>query len=153
VNISALHGKRLERENKSTSQFWLGKKQTNGISQKKGGFGTVEWPSESKVGRSGKEKQKIVYGAKKNLTHWLESLGTPKNFVTPTVKPLIIETIKNLHECEDVWCLTVPDEEHFSLSNGAVVHNCSDAFRYLAIGMDTGSTWSKPLKLNTSWIV
>jgi hypothetical protein len=29
----------------------------------------------------------------------------------------------------------------------------SDAFRYLAIGMDTGSTWSKPLKLNTSWIV
>lgn len=29
----------------------------------------------------------------------------------------------------------------------------SDAFRYLALGMDTGSNWGKPLKLNTSWIV
>jgi hypothetical protein len=29
----------------------------------------------------------------------------------------------------------------------------SDAFRYLALGMDTGSNWNKPLKLNTSWIV
>lgn len=29
----------------------------------------------------------------------------------------------------------------------------SDAFRYLAVGMDTGTTWSKPIKINTSWIV
>jgi hypothetical protein len=29
----------------------------------------------------------------------------------------------------------------------------SDAFRYLAVGMDTSTSWSKPIKINTSWIV
>ena len=30
----------------------------------------------------------------------------------------------------------------------------SDAFRYLAIGLDnTGSSWSKPLQINTKWVV
>lgn len=29
----------------------------------------------------------------------------------------------------------------------------SDAFRYLAIGMDTGNSWSKPINVNTKWIV
>jgi hypothetical protein len=35
-----------------------------------------------------------------------------------------------------VWCLTVPDTEHFALSNGAVAHNCADAFRALAIAYE-----------------
>ena len=29
----------------------------------------------------------------------------------------------------------------------------SDAFRYLAIGLDTNNSWSKPLQINTKWIV
>ena len=29
----------------------------------------------------------------------------------------------------------------------------ADAFRYLAIGMDTGNSWSKPINVNTKWIV
>lgn len=36
-----------------------------------------------------------------------------------------------LEERQDVWCLTVPDVGHFSLSNGAVVKNC-DAWEVLA---------------------
>jgi hypothetical protein len=40
-----------------------------------------------------------------------------------------------LNETADVWCLTVPDVGHFSLANGAVVHNShfADGFRYLAL--------------------
>ena len=51
-----------------------------------------------------------------------------------TVKPLIIESVNWANYKEDVWCITVPVERHFSLSNGAVVHNC-DAMRYLAISL------------------
>ena len=29
----------------------------------------------------------------------------------------------------------------------------SDAFRYLAMGMDTNNSWSKPINVNTKWIV
>jgi phage terminase large subunit len=29
----------------------------------------------------------------------------------------------------------------------------SDAFRYLAVGMNDTSSWSKPLKVNTGWVV
>jgi phage terminase large subunit len=29
----------------------------------------------------------------------------------------------------------------------------SDAFRYLAVGMNDTSSWSKPLKINTRWVV
>lgn len=53
--------------------------------------------------------------------------------------PLTIEGVSWLDETADVWCLTVPDEEAFALSNGAVVHNCShyaDAFAELAAGIE-----------------
>jgi len=29
----------------------------------------------------------------------------------------------------------------------------SDAFRYLAVGMNETSTWSKPININTRWVV
>ena len=44
--------------------------------------------------------------------------------------------IWRLDESDDVWCLTVPDAEEFSLENGAIVHNCADAMRYLAMTID-----------------
>jgi phage terminase large subunit len=31
--------------------------------------------------------------------------------------------------------------------------HASDAFRYLAVGLNTTSTWAKPLNVNTKWIV
>ena len=44
-----------------------------------------------------------------------------------------IARVSRLKERADVWCLTVPGLGHFSLANGAVVHNC-DAFRQWATG-------------------
>lgn len=46
---------------------------------------------------------------------------------------LFITRIKKVKTVEDVWDITVPEVSHFSLFNGAVVHN-SDAFRTLAVG-------------------
>lgn len=45
-----------------------------------------------------------------------------------------VASVNNLTETQDVWCLTVPEVGHFSLENGAIVHNChgSDAFRTMA---------------------
>jgi hypothetical protein len=87
--------------------------------------------------------------AKTNLKHWFANLDTLKNIVRQLAKLkrtvtealtnrqlLVIESVKNLNKTSDVWCLTVPGAEEFSLSNGAIVHNCShpaDAFRMLAI--------------------
>lgn len=31
--------------------------------------------------------------------------------------------------------------------------HAADAFRYLAVGLNTTSTWGKPLPINTKWIV
>jgi phage terminase large subunit len=31
--------------------------------------------------------------------------------------------------------------------------HASDAFRYLAVGLNTSSSWGKPLPINTKWIV
>ena len=47
--------------------------------------------------------------------------------------PRTIETVRKLNESADVWCLTVPDGEEFSLANGAIVHNCADAFGLMAV--------------------
>ena len=44
-----------------------------------------------------------------------------------------IERVSVLRETADVWCLTVPGADCFSLENGAVVHNCADAFGLMAI--------------------
>lgn len=35
----------------------------------------------------------------------------------------------------DVWDITVPSVECFSLANGAVVHNSADSFRYMSLGV------------------
>jgi hypothetical protein len=55
--------------------------------------------------------------------------------VLPFARPLRIACVERLNETADVWCLTVPDAECFSLANGAVVHNCADAVRTLAMGL------------------
>lgn len=55
--------------------------------------------------------------------------------------PLIVKSVESLSETADVWCMSVPGVEEFSLANGALVHNCShpaDAMRMLAISWDKG---------------
>lgn len=105
-----------------------------GTNLKKGDYGTKERQKDLKCGLNGSANRSRAYIAVKNLWRSFVSRASI-NFATLTAKPLIIEKIRNIPitENDDVWCLTVPDVEHFSLSNGAIVHNCADSARYAAI--------------------
>jgi hypothetical protein len=65
--------------------------------------------------------------------------------VTKTVRQITVVGKKPTFD------LTV-NHHHAYIANGVVVSN-SDAFRYLATGMNDVSSWSKPLKVNTGWVV
>jgi hypothetical protein len=56
-----------------------------------------------------------------------------RSSVARVARPLRIASVSPLLARSDVWDITVPGEECFSLANGAVVHNSADAFRYLAL--------------------
>ena len=47
--------------------------------------------------------------------------------------PLRIESVRHLSKRADVWDITVPDVECFALANGAIVHNCADAFGLMCV--------------------
>jgi hypothetical protein len=64
---------------------------------------------------------------------YAKNLMQHENIVATIVNRLSIESVRELNCIEDVWCITVPGIEHFSLANGAVVHNCGDSFRYFAV--------------------
>jgi intein/homing endonuclease len=112
--------------------LYAGIAQRNGINQLKEDYGIVDMQKELNPGQNGKEKKETVSIVRKNLIALFAKAGIHKNTVTQIVKPLLIEGVKRLNQCEDVWCLTVPEIGHFCLENGAVVHNC-DAFRYVAM--------------------
>lgn len=64
---------------------------------------------------------------------WRLGLDIPKSTAQIHVRHLHVASVVWLASREDVWCLTVPDGECFSLGNGVVTHNSADSFRYLAI--------------------
>jgi hypothetical protein len=86
-----------------------------------------------KHGQNLSVKQEIVYIVTKLLKRLLDIIMFRSSAI-PTAKPLIIESVNWLSERADVYCINVPEVGHFSLSNGAIVHN-SDAMRYLAISL------------------
>jgi phage terminase large subunit len=133
--LSACHPANIL-ENLSCMQNQLVKKQgmlrQNGIGRKKEDCGIADTLSDRKDGRSGSVLKKSAYFAQKLISGLIEKAVTLKSSVTPTAKPLTIVTVKDLKESADVWDITVPNIGHFSLSNGAIVHN-SDAFRYLSL--------------------
>ena len=59
--------------------------------------------------------------------------GAHPNTVPPTANQLLIERVTPRVERADVWDITVPGVECFSLANGAVVHNSADAARYMSL--------------------
>lgn len=85
-------------------------------------------------GLNGKESLENASIVAMNINALLEKMVKNKNFATIIAKPLIIENVKYLKETDDVWDITVEDEHHFSLENGAIVHN-SDCMRYLCISL------------------
>jgi hypothetical protein len=127
----------------------LGKKHLIGINRKRVDFGIEDMHKGRSLGQNGSESLKIVRNAISFLIVWLENQETLKFIVRQLAKLkrivnggmaqkhlLVIEKVQVLNETQDVWCMNVPSIEEFSLSNGALVHNCShpaDAFRMLAI--------------------
>lgn len=105
-----------------------------GIHQRRVGYGILGMLSDLNLGQSGRERSGNAYFVKKNSTVSLGKMDIIKSSATTTAKHLIIESVKYLEVKEDVWDITVPYVGHFSLSNGAIVHN-SDAMRYLCISL------------------
>jgi len=116
-------------------QKMLDKKQLNGTHQIKDDYGIKDMLSVLKAGLNGKEKKGIAYLVEKSLMPSLERMAISTNTVMPIVKQLHIEDVKKIDHKEDVYCINVPIEKSFSLSNGAIVHNC-DALRYLSASLE-----------------
>lgn len=132
-NICPYLGKNIRWGKLNTSHLWLEKKLLNGIRRMKGVFGIKDRLKDAERGKNGKEKTGRVCFVKKYFHALLERMDYLKNSALIIANPLSIDAVRKLENKQDVWCLTVPDIEHFSLSNGAIVHNCSDAWRYMAI--------------------
>lgn len=103
---------------------------TSGTLQKKDDCGTNDKQLDQRVGRNGKENQENVCIVKKNIKALSDQMDMNKNSAIQTARLLTIESVENLSQPEDVYCINVPVVGHFSLSNGAIVKNC-DALRYM----------------------
>jgi len=110
-----------------------GRKRLTGTNPMPVGFGIRDMPNGSRAGPNGGESRRIAQSAAQSFSASIESVLTPRNTAQPPARPLLIESVRPLSERADVWCLTVPGAEEFSLANGALVHNC-DAFRMYAMG-------------------
>lgn len=107
-----------------------------GIHQKKADCGINDMQTELNLILSGKENQELVSIVHSNLKPFLEKMELAiKNSVAIAVNHCTVQSVRKLPWKSDVWCLTVPGVEDFCLSNGAIVHNCADAFRTLASGL------------------
>jgi len=98
------------------------------------GFGTADTQSVPRLGLSGsvlKPRARSVLSLIRRLS---AKVGIHKSGVPLHARELRIAAVSALNYRADVWCLTVPEAGCFSLENGAVVHNCADAFRSAVVG-------------------
>ncbi len=96
--------------------IWL----KSGINQRKVGSGIVNTPK--KKLRDGSGSQRFVQYVVKNIKHLVNSLSN---------RSTAIRIVKLQHYGEEeVFNLTVPEVEHFTVNKGLVVHNCADTDRY-----------------------
>jgi hypothetical protein len=116
-----------------TSAQPRGMRLPNGIAQLPDGCGIAATLSEPRVGQSGVARTFRVSIAGRLRRCWSGRADTLNGSATATARPLIIEHVRPLPWRSDVWDITVPGVECFSLANGAVVHNSADAFRYLSL--------------------
>lgn len=119
---------------------WHAKKLLNGIDQKRGACGILAMQSVERVGQSGSGKSEIARFVMSCFNASLEKLAELRSTAPTIARPLHIVGVAQLSETSDVYCMSVPEAEEFSLANGALVHNCADAFRYLARGLPELST-------------
>jgi hypothetical protein len=117
----------------------------NGINQKQQYYGEKEMLNDKLNGWFGKENLETVKAAKRNSIASSDQMECSKGFVEIPVdyqpitneKELRIEKVNLLSELADVYCINVPEAAHFSLENGAIVHNSnySSAFMAIFIGL------------------
>ena len=133
----------------------LGIERQNGIGQMKGDYGTKDMLKEHRAGQSGGVRRNLVCHAINYLWRLLGKAETRRYTVQENANPthignvLKIDSVILLEEMQDVWCITVPDAGEFSLSNGAVVHNC-DAFGLMCVVVE--DLFVKPKKQEDHYV-
>lgn len=115
-------------------QTLRGIKQPNGIDPTREDYGISGMLKGLKAGRNGNAEQHYAFTVNQALRDLFAEMDINKNFATQTAKHLTIAKVKWLDQREDVYDIGVPEIGHFSLSNGAIVHNC-DAMRYMAVSL------------------
>jgi len=117
-------------------------KPLSGMRQRKGGFGIAGMRKPREDGKSFSVWKKLAKYVVSLCRLWCDEADR-KNIVPRYAKRALGASVTSLNQQADVWCLTVPDAECFSLANGAIVHNCADALRYVAVAMQEArrATW------------
>jgi hypothetical protein len=113
----------IEREAENISESLLNQRRLNGISQKK-----VENGTENTQGN----RLKNGFGLRKFVLSAIKFIEPLSNFITGQNSAI---RIVKLQPCgsEEVYDLTVPRVENFTINGGIVVHNCVDADRYFIV--------------------
>lgn len=141
----------------NTSLLWLEQKPQSGTSQTKDAFGTNDRPNGLSHGLNGNAKSApanvagffswVLFGRAEtpgSIAHPFARLLHIVRGVRKTNGHVTIASVRHLSQKADVWCLTVPEAGCFSLSNGAVVHNCADAFGLMAVAYEAPREKVKP---------
>lgn len=109
----------------------------SGIGQMPADFGTDTMPKEPSPIKNGSVSQKRANVAERfsNASFEANAEAIHKNGARSSAVALHIISVKKMKQCADVWDLTVPGVQHFSLANGAIVHNSADALMCGAMGI------------------
>jgi phage terminase large subunit len=128
------------------SRLPQGVAQLNGTLPRRVGSGIAEMLSAQRVGRSGSASLARAMAAERSNLCSCGRMATRRSTVPIPARLLRIVTVKPLQECEDVWCLTVPDGHVWSVENGAITHNShgADSARGLAVRHQPPKDAAKP---------
>jgi hypothetical protein len=135
-------------------------KQMRGSVQKQTSNNLLKLGKKQKSGTVQKQEESGTVSVERNHGKIVMSMMQPVRFVESFFKRRIqpeqnsaIKTVKRITAVgkKPTFDLTV-NHHHAYIANGVVVSN-SDAFRYLATGINDTSSWAKPLKVNTGWVV
>lgn len=129
-NICLVHGMRQNIKDQWDLMKRQGLQPRNGTLLKKESYGIEETQRKLWCGKNGREVRKIAQIVMKNLMRLLEKVVMHKFIVPRNADILRILSVEKTNVVQEVYCLTVPHVKHFSLSNGAIVHNC-DAFEII----------------------
>jgi phage terminase large subunit len=158
TSISAWSGTKGIPTGIGISAIMRGAEPLSGTLVRRGALGIAGTQQKQRGGLSGSGRRGYVLAVARNLTPsfaralWCKFIAAvPVRLLriasrsASTGGPPTIVRVKKLNETADVWDLTVPGIEEFSLSNGAIVHNSADAFGLLCVAY--GGSGGRPKAL------